>query len=57
MKCYRHSNGRVVGRNPDGTFKNFTFEEIGIDVNIDYLVCGKCGYGEQKKWMCLAIVF
>ena len=50
MKCYRHSNGRVVGRKPDGTFKNFTFEELGIDVNIDYLVCGKCGHGEQEKW-------
>lgn len=51
MKTYKHSNGRIMARNAKGQFRNFTLSDFGFETNADYLVCGKCGYGEVEKWM------
>lgn len=53
IRTYKHSNGRVVARRTDGTFRNFTSEELlGNQGNHKglCLVCASCGYGKDQPW-------
>lgn len=51
MITYKHSNGRIMARNFNGTFRNFKLSDFGLSSNTQYMVCNKCGYGDNEKWM------
>ncbi len=54
IKTYKHTNGRIVARRGDGTFRNFTMREIlGNSANEEShkLICGSCGYGQDEPWI------
>lgn len=41
----------MFARDKNGRFRNYTLRDFGIQVNEDFMVCGKCGYGEHEKWI------
>lgn len=51
MIPYKFPNGRIMARDSKGRFRNFTLKDFGIEANTDYMVCGKCGYGEKERWI------
>lgn len=51
MNCYRFQNGRLMAREDNGRFRNFTLEDFDIEENSDYMICMKCNYGEHIPWI------